>query len=649
MGLKLKPASQDLRIFSVTTPLGKDKLLFHSMEGTEGFSEAFAFTLDLYSANPNIDPEKLIGKPITVEMDLEDASSRFFNGHVVSFRQAPAEQGFFRYILKLRPWFWLLSKTMDCRIFQNQTSLEIMRSLFEHYGFQDFEFKTTQTYRSREYCVQYKESAFDFMSRLMEEEGIFYYFEHTRDRHIMVIADSPEGLRQSSLNRKSKYYPASNLGQRDEQHIHAWYQIRDFESGVYSQRDYDFVKPKDSLETIAFCNNAHAVGDLECFSYPGGYSNSQDGQAVTDIRMEEIATTQERFSGSGTIEFLQSGDYLNLEGHASDALNRSYVLTRTKIKIANNAYASTDAASNRLIEVEFDAIKRDRTFRPPRRTRKPTMDGPQTAKVVGKPGEEIWTNEHGQIKILFHWDRYGQEDDHASCWVRVSHPWAGKGWGALSIPRIGQEVIVDFIDGDPDRPIVTGRVYNSDLKPPFTLPGGAVTSGIKSATHKGNGYNELSMTDTAGDEKFLIHAQRDMETTVLNDQRNTIKAKRDTTIDASDHLEVREDQTIVIRGQQIRTVEKDQTTDIGGNQQKTISGSMTVNVDQAINQKSMTTTHLESFQEFSLSSTTSITLNVATSQIQITPTEISITMGASSIKVDALGVAISGPLISLNG
>ncbi|NJD08646.1 MAG: type VI secretion system tip protein VgrG [Methylococcaceae bacterium] len=549
---------QTHRVFQLTTPLGPNTLLFYRMEAAEALGELFEYRIDALSADESIRPEQMLGQPVTVSMELPQGRYRYFNGFVSSFGYQGAVDHLARYQLIVRPWLWFLSRNSDCRIFQNQTVPTIVKEVFRGHGKLHFEERLSETYLPREYCVQYRESDYQFVSRLLQDEGIYYFFRHDRDSHTLILADSPAAHKPVQDFEQIHYRGVRDDRNEDYGLIEDWTFSNEVQSGAYAATNFDFTKPKADLSVKSTIRREHPHSEYELFDYPEAHCHCDHGSTIARRRIEEQHARYSISRGSTTARGLTCGSVFELKDFPRADCDRRYLVTSSRLELRSNKYETTsgNTAGIDTFRGSFTALDADTVFRPQRSTPKPVVQGPQTAVVVGRPGEEIWTDEHGQVKVKFHWDRYGRADETASCWVRVSQPWAGQGWGAVSIPRIGQEGIVDFLEGDPDRPIITGRVYNGDSRAPFALPGGATVSGIKSSTHKGAGYNEMSMDDSAGKEKINIHGQHDMATTVKNDQTNTIANNRTTTVqNGNDALSVATgNRTVNVQGHHTRNV-----------------------------------------------------------------------------------------------
>jgi type VI secretion system secreted protein VgrG len=526
------PATDDNRPIKLTTPFGGDVLLFSQLSGSERLSQPFQFELSLLSENGDLDGNKILGCPVAVTFPTDSGNGeRVFHGLVSDFTQLSYGVRHHEYQVTLRPWFWFLSRTADCRVYQNMTVQEIFDSLAREHGFSDFRFALKGSYKKLAYCVQYRETAFNFLSRLLEQEGIYFFFEHTEQKHTMVLVDDSASHKEIAGYAKVPYYPPSlPQTRRVRDHLTSWTHVRTVQPGSYATTDYDFKKPATSLLKSHAIKRQHAAASFEIFDYPAELpaKRDDDGAALEDsaesariarIRIEELQSGHLVAHGQGNATGLAAGAQFELTDFPRTDLNVKYIVVAASYSLASNAY-ETGASGDAQFHVAVEAIDARTQFRPPRVTPKPVVQGAQTATVVGKSGEEIDTDEYGRVKVQFHWDRKGSKDDKSSCRVRVAQVWAGQQWGAIHIPRIGQEVIVSFLEGDPDRPIITGRVYNGMQKPPYGLPANATQSGIKSRSSKGGNdktFNEIRFEDKKGSEELVLHAEKDFKVDVEND------------------------------------------------------------------------------------------------------------------------------------
>jgi type VI secretion system secreted protein VgrG len=515
---------QEARPVAITTPLGDDVLLFNRMTATEELGRLFRFDLDLLSKEPDIKFNDILGQNITIRLRLPEAKKRYFNGYVSHFSQQGMVDEFHAYKMTVNPWLWFLTRSADCRIFQEKSVPDIIKEVFRDHGFTDFEETLSGNYRTWNYCVQYRETDFNFVSRLMEQEGIYYFFKHQKDKHVLVLSDSISAHAPYPDYEKLPFFPPDEHLRRVRDHIFDWTLERKIQPGVYALNEYDFTRPKATMQVKSSIQRNHAHTSLEIFDYPGEYPDTSDGENYVRARIEELHVEHEQVHGQGNARGLAAGSLFELTDYPREDQNQEYLIISATHQIASEAYTSGNAeGTGQDYTCIFTALHSKQSFRPARTTPKPKVHGPQTAVVVGPSGDEIHTDKYGRVKIQFHWDRYGKLDENSSCWVRVSHPTAGKGWGAVQIPRIGQEVIVDFLEGDPDQPIIMGRVYNANQMPPYELPGSGMVSGMKSnSTPGGGGYNEISMDDTKDKEQMTLHAQYNQSNTVENDQSVTV-------------------------------------------------------------------------------------------------------------------------------
>ncbi len=546
--------------------------MFQRMDAVESMSGLFEYNLELISEDHDIDLDQVLGKKMSVcSLLTHEERKRYFDGHVTQFCYQESRGRYASYRATLSPWLWFLKLKSGCRIFQNQSVPDIVQSIFRDSGFTDFENRLSGSYPSRDYCVQYRETEFDFVSRLMEEEGIYYYFKHDDAKHMLVLTDSLSGHDLIEGYEQVPYYPPGNEDRRSRDNISHWRFVKEARSGEVTLRDFNFKKPKANLEAASRNPFDHSHADFEMYDYPGRYQENADGEKYTRIRLEEIQAQYHRAVGQGNVGGFHCGGLFELTQYPRQDQNKRYLIVSTRNILVVEDYEATSAAMTQSpCRCEFTAIEEERPFRPARVTPKPFVQGPQTAVVTGPKGEEIYPDEHGRVKVQFHWDREGKHDENSSCWIRVSHPWAGSSWGGIHTPRIGQEVIVDFIEGDPDCPIITGRVYNGDNKPPYPLPGKKEISGVKSNSSKGGGgYNEFVMDDSKGEELIRLHGQHDMESTIENDLTEKVLNDR--------KREVTKNETI--------TIGKDLTENVDGKATQKVKGKVLIDSLQEIKLK----------------------------------------------------------------
>jgi type VI secretion system secreted protein VgrG len=571
----------------ITTPLGDDVLLFHGMHAREEMSRLSEFQLDLLSPKKDIKVDDILGKNVTVKLALPDDSTRYFNGYVTRFSAGGRSYGRnFRYSAVVRPWLWFLTRTTDCRIFQDMTVPDIVKAVFGDEPTADFKLELTGAYRKWTYCVQYRETDFNFVSRLMEEEGIYYYVRHTDGHNTVVLTDSTGKHTASPGYETMPFIPPEQVVRPELERISSWDFSREIQPGVYVHDDYDLERPSVELKTRKALPRTYTPSDYEIYDYPGHYLQKADGEQYAGVRIDELGSQFETAQAATNAKGVTVGSLFTLEGYPREEQNREHLILAASHDLEFSEYEAMPEGAGTSYRCSFVAMSSEQQFRPRRATPKPFVQGPQTAMVVGPAGDEIYTDKFGRVKVQFHWDRYGKKDENSSCWVRVSHPLAGKGWGSVSIPRIGQEVIVDFLEGDPDQPIITGRVYNAESLPPFGFPAGAVLSGVKSQTHKGSGYNEVSMDDTAGKEKVTINGQYDMNTTVGNnqtnavgvDQSNKVGSNQTEDVGAKREISIGADDTVTIGANRETTIGAKHTVSVGGNEKVSVGGSREASV-----------------------------------------------------------------------
>jgi type VI secretion system secreted protein VgrG len=508
------------RALRIDTPLGPDALLLRRMNAQESVSQLFLYQLDLLSEDDAISFDGIVGKKVSIHLQTVD-SERGFSGYISRFSQGGRDERFTYYHAEMRPWLWFLTRKADCRIFQRKTVPDILKKLFDELKFPDFELRLYNSYRPRDYCVQYRETDFNFVSRLMEEEGISYFFEHTADgsKHTLVLADDPAANKPCPGQPKARCDFATG-GRRNEDLISDWRAEQEYRPKAWTHTDYNFETPSTSLMATVKDDDQY-----EIYDYPGIYLKKGEGDQIAKTRLQETVALKNRVTGKSNCRCFTAGSTVEVTDHYRKDMNRKWMLTAVYQQLTmGEAYGSGGTDEGFVHMNTFECIPASVPFRPQRLTPKPAVQGCQTAVVVGPSGEEIYTDKFGRVKVQFHWDREGKKNEDSSCWIRVSHPWAGKGWGGIHIPRIGQEVIVGFLEGDPDQPIIVGRVYHAENMPPWGLPAQKVISGIKSdSTKGGGGYNEISMNDTKGTELINIHGQFDMNTTILHDEKEVVK------------------------------------------------------------------------------------------------------------------------------
>jgi len=567
--------TQTDRGLRIETPLGTDALLLRSLSGQESVSQLFRFQLELLSENDNISYDSIVGKPVSIFLQTIDAS-RGLSGFISRFSQGGRDERFTYYRAEMVPWLWFLTRKADCRIFQHLAAPDIIQQIFTELNFPDFELRLYNSYRQRDYCVQYRETDFNFVSRLMEEEGIFYFFEHAQDgsKHTLVLADDVAAPQPCPGQPKARCDQASG-GWRSEDLISELRIEQEYRPTAWSHTDYNFETPSTSLMATV-----QEESTYEIYDYPGIYAKKNDGNVLAKTRLQETLAFKKRASGKSNCRCFSSGSLVEVTDHYRKDMNQKWMLTALYHQCTmGETYGSGGSDEGFFYSNTFEAIPSTVPFRPLRVTPKPSVQGCQTALVVGPAGEEIYTDKYGRVKVQFHWDRKGANNENSSCWVRVSYPWAGKAWGGIHIPRIGQEVIVDFLEGDPDQPIIVGRVYNAERMPPWDLPGKKVISGYKSDSTKGSGgYNEISMDDTKGTELINIHAQYDQHKTILHDEVVSVGHDRTESVGNNESITIGVNRTEKVGNNETITIGVNRTENVGSNETITIGQNRTENV-----------------------------------------------------------------------
>ncbi|SAI69940.1 Uncharacterized protein conserved in bacteria [Bordetella ansorpii] len=603
-------ANHTVRVQIAGAPAG---ILFRAMEGQEQLSQLFEFQVDVLYEGMGLDLRSFLGKSLTIEIDTDEIGSgtRYLNGQITRFTlmgKETATQRYYLYRATVRPWLWSASRREDFRIFQEKNIPDIVEEVLKPYG-HGIERKLVESYRPWTYCVQYGESDFDFVSRLMEHEGIHYWFKHSNGKHELVMADDMSAHEASPGCESLPYYGAERQSMPDESYLSDLRVAEEVRSGEYVTDDYNFENPKAALAATQRQPAQHDEDAHQVYQWPGDYKDADHGQDYARVRMEELHQQREQAELRSNVRGLQTASVFSMRNCPRDSENRKYLVVGTRYRLSESGYYSggvpgtgfvpavlgtslassngsvpqpaADAQQGTVCEFDLTVQPATLAYRPPRVTRKPRTLGPQTAVVTGPPGEEIWTDQYGRVKVHFHWDRTGPRDQNSSCWIRVSNPWASSGFGGIQVPRIGDEVVVDFINGDPDAPLITGRVYNASNMPPWELPGNATQMGLMSrSTPAGdpNNANAIRFEDKMGAEQLWIHAERNQDIEVEKDETHWVGQDRKKTIDRDETVQVKRDrtetvdrnETITVHGQRTETVDKDETITIHQNRKERV-------------------------------------------------------------------------------
>jgi type VI secretion system secreted protein VgrG len=616
---------QENRFIKIKTPLGDDTLLLQSFAGTEAVSRPFSFQAEVLSEKADITFNDIVGKNVTIHIRLADDSDRYLNGYVSRFTQALKDSKVSHYRMEIVPWLWMLTRKFDCRIFQKMTAPDVIAKVFKTGGFKDFKSSVTGTFDTLEYCVQYRESDFNFVSRLMQQFGIYYYFEHQDGKHTLVMANSPSVHQPCPGQAHADFNPVSG-GLEDADVVSAWEASQELKTGKYTVNDYNFKTPNSDLkadESTVFSNENQR---FEMYDYPGLYLTKAQGQTTAKVRMQTEEAEHKVMRGSSVCRAFAPGYKFDLREHFRSDMNATYLLTEVQHEASvGDSYTYAGDQKGETYFNKFSCIPAEVPFRPARTAPKPYVHGPQTAVVVGPKGEEIYSDEYGRVVVQFFWDRLGNNDEKSTCWLRTSQPWAGKNWGSMWIPRIGQEVVVSFLEGDPDQPIITGRVYNADQTVPYKLPDSQTVSTFMSNSSKGGGgYNELRFEDKKGSEQVYIQAEKDLDVRVKNDSREFVG----------------NDRSLIVKKDQKEKVSGDQHSQVMGNRLEKVGQSMSLQIGQDFNGKTST--------KFAHEAGTEIHLKAGTMCIIEAGAQLTLKVGGNFVDINPAGVTIQGTMVMIN-
>lgn len=676
---KFSQANRPMRVIST---LKEDDLLLVGFSGEEAMSAPGGFALDLASEKPNIAAKDLLRKPMGVVIESSDGTKRFLQGFVRRFSLTGQSDELTLYRAEIVPWIWFLSLSSDCKIFQNKNVPQIVEEVFKGLGFTDFENRCLKTYKPREFCVQYRETHLNFVSRLLEDEGIFYFYEHGPKKHVLVLADNPgKVLVCPGIGKVTMLGGAASTEEADT--ISSLQEEEQVGTGVVSFSDFNFLTPKTNL-----LRTVSGKSKEELYDYPGGYPDVDEGDRYAGLTLEEIESAQRTIFGTGSCRSFTAGHKFALTDHPRKELNTDWTLVRVAHSGHNGDFRASSSSGDENYSNSFIGIPHSVVYRPPAVTQRPRVRGTQTATVVGKAGEEIWTDKFGRIRVQFHWDRLGKKDENSSIAVRVASPWAGKNFGMVHIPRMGHEVVVDFLEGDPDQPIVLGSVYNADNMPPYDLPANQTQMGIKTrSTQKGGSadFNELRFEDKKGSEEILIHAQKQLTTEVEADEFRTVGANRTTTIQKDDKRINKEGDEITIleKGSQETLVKNAYSLDIQDGDHSTLlekgnailtvnQGTYDIHIDQGdtsifVDGGNMLTVvgkgNLDvSVDQGNLSTEvkmgnldTKVSMGNSSLKIDLGKHSveamqgIELKVGGNSIKIDQMGITIKGMMVKIEG
>jgi type VI secretion system secreted protein VgrG len=651
------PKSDEQNVMNLTSSAGEN-LGFKHMTAHEELGKLFEFEVLGVARRAASYPDVMLGTPACVTLKLSKGGNRYFHGLVCAIGVEGAVDGMYSYRLVLRPWLWLLTRRTDTRVFQKQNLVEILKTVFAKFS-ADFEFHVSGNFPSYEYCVQYRESDFNFVSRLMEQEGVYYYFKHTAAKHTMVIVNTPSA---HTPGMQAKFdYGESAQGLEDNEPITDWRVRKEIQSDQVVLREFDINKPSSALQIKATGIQRGATGKtkdpatlwestspyisvpgtdkLEVYDYPGFFSQQGDGDRYSQLRLEELQARYSWVEGSGSMRAMTCGTRFSLENHPIKDQNKAYVVASTLIEFNYSGYTST--ADDTFYTCHFSAIEATEVYRPHRSTPKPSVAGLHTAIVVGPKGEEIHTDGLGSVKVQFHWDRLGQSDEKSSCFVRVATSRAGNGWGAIAIPRIGQEVVVDFLEGDPDRPLITGMVYNGEQLPPHNAH--PTISTDKSHSSKGGGkdnFNELRFEDKKDSEYVWFQAERDFHQLVKRDATLRVMGDQERIFEGKITEEIKAGVMVKVAG--------DEVHEIGGSKSLQVKSDLIIESSNAVSLKSGTDIGIKIGADLGMDAGANVHIKAGANLVIEAGSMLTLKAGGSTVVLGPMGVVIKGSMVLIN-
>jgi type VI secretion system secreted protein VgrG len=645
-------ATQEGRILSIKTNLGEDYLLLNKLAVNENISQLYKIDVELlFDEDTNTDVNKptvidlnaILGQPATMSIAQGDGTVRYFNGIFESIRFSGRTGNFSYYHATIVPQIWELTQIVQSRIFQQKSVKDILSEVFEGYNLSQ---RLQRNYKLRNYCVQYNETDFDFVSRLMEEEGISYYFEFSSSAETLVMVDNFQTPQDCPVKSDIPIFNENLTDNVFESAIKTWSITHLLRAGKVTLWDHHFQLPKKKLETTR--PSSFNFGDnrnMEIYNFPAGYARKYDGidksggeqssdlqnifednAATVKNRIDAIDCQQNISSGVSNCASLTAGHRFNLKNHPNDEYNMAYILLSVTHEVEQFPFYMSQAEEQVDYTNTFTCIPHGTgftEFRPSLKTPKPIIHGSQTAVVVGSG--EIFTDKYGRVKVQFHWDRYGNVDSSSSCWVRVAQTWAGNKWGGIFIPRVGMEVIVHFLEGNPDLPIITGCVYNADAMPPYTLPDEKTKSTLKTNSSEGGlGFNEFRIEDKKGSEQIFVHGEKDLDIRIKNDAKEIIKRDR--------HL--------IIERNQMEKVNGDKHLKVMGNHNEKIDTAYSLEAGTNIQEKAGQKIALDAGQEVHIKAGMTATIEAGTM--------LTLKVGGNFVNINSAGVFIKGTMVMIN-
>lgn len=655
------------RMFFLTPKeYAEDDLLIEEMSGQEGVSKLFEFRLKLLSEKSDIEPVKIIGKSAILRIETFDTDhsggERHWNGYVSRFAitgTLPAsgtqDQDIYCYECDIVPWFWFLTQNEDCRIFQDKSVPDIISTIFEEFAFDDYKMELNENYPTLEYCTQYNETSFDFISRLLERDGIYYYFRHDESeesRHILVFTDNKSG-NPKLVPSTIPFHHSGRAGSSDA--IRKLLSDQQLRTRKTTLADWDYHTPSALSENTPTLLDIGADIGTERYRYYGGFDSqrsSPSGRNLTRILMESDEASHHIYSGESQIRELIPGYVFDLEDHPRDAFNRSYMVLGVQHRGNNNLLGNFDGAKYRNT---FTLSPNEHTYRPPQLTPRGLVRGPQTATVVGAPGNEIYADNMGRIKVRFPWDRKVSQrrtntpDDKASCWVRVAQLWAGNGYGTVFTPRVGMEVVVDFLEGNPDRPLVVGCVYNGRNQSAIDHSQHPTRSTIKTLSSKGGGgFNELRFEDKKGDEEIFLHAQKDLQLRTGNNRTENIGTDSNLTIGKNRLESIGENADITVGKNQTHSVGMNQAITVGQEHYLTIGTNQHVHAGTNMALTAGMNTDVSAGVNAAITAGANLNLHGGANVVIEAGAMLSLKAGGSSILLTSAGLMINGTMVMIN-
>ena len=627
--------SQKDRLFSFQSPFPAEGTLVRSLDGEETISKLFHFKLELISDEPELDHDQIIGKKVRVGIKHADgASQRYFHGVVSRFWQEEPEERFYIYYAEVVPWLWFLTLTQDCRIYQDKTVPEVVKDVFDRYGFSDYDFSGIRLNHVRwDYCTQYRESSFEFVSRLLEMEGIYYWFKQEADRHVLMLGDHSSSHQDLPYQSEFRYERSEGLGVlHSKDSIWDWTPRKSVRPGKYTHDEYHFQKPKPRGKDLLRVStetgkSAGADKKFEVYDFPGEFEDRSEGEEYGGYRQEELEADQHELEGESNCRAFLPGFKIKVIEHYQGKQNDAYLLTSVQHSGHEGSVYFGDPEGGAKYENFFRCIPAKTQYRPKRTTQKHQMRGMQSAIVTGPAGEEIYCDNYGRVKVQFNWDRLGQYNENTSCWLRVMQSWAGANWGQIWVPRIGQEVVIAFFEGDPDRPVILGGLYNEDSPAPYKLPDNQTRMGVKTRSSKGGGaenFNELRLEDKKGDELFLIHAERDMDVSVERTLNEKVDKDRNELVDGN-HTEK-------VSGQYHLKVGGPRATSVGAND------SLKVGADL----------HIKATKDILIEAGGQIHLKAGMRVVLDAPMSVTLICGGNHVDLSVAQVVVQGTMVQIN-